>query len=71
MTDKVKWRDAKHLHEKIAKLTEARARDAETIKAAEALAIVALNTQCATQEDADRLAAAVTAFRAAQESKDD
>ena len=46
-------------------------RDAETIKAAEALAVVAMNTQCATQEDANRLAREVAAFRATHEKNDD
>jgi hypothetical protein len=36
--------------------------DAETIKAARELALVAMNTGCATQEDADRLAVAVAAL---------
>jgi len=37
--------------------------DAEALKAAERLAVIALNTECATQADAEQLRAAVNAYR--------
>jgi len=36
--------------------------DAEALKAAERLAVIALNTECATQADAEQLRAAVNAY---------
>jgi secreted protein with Ig-like and vWFA domain len=45
--------------------------DAEALKAAEQLAVVAMNTGCATQADADQLKTAVDAFyRKARENND-
>jgi len=44
--------------------------NAETLKAAERLAVVAMNTGCATRADADQLKAAVDDYRKASENHD-
>lgn len=69
MTDKVKWRDAKHLHEKIAKLTEARARDAETIRELVA-ALMAVEKETNSRRQGEIATTALITF-AAQEKNDD
>ena len=44
--------------------------DAEALKAAERLAVIALNTECATQADAEQLRAAVNAYCKARKGGD-
>jgi len=59
---------------RIARVPDMEARilaDAEALKAAGRLAVVALNTGCATQADAEQLRAYVNAYQKTRENKDE
>jgi len=58
------------LEEMAEELAERILANAETLKAAERLAVVAMNTGCATRADADQLKAAVDDYRKASENHD-